>query len=116
MDGLSQLINNYENFVKYCSLIKYRNIEYEENDNQGMLVIQKYFLLIIKVQGNEKAEQIDKIMINFIENVEIKKKNYVLIDFVDNEKEKFSLYVRFSLEQDAKKFSNEINKVKNKGK
>ena len=55
-------------------------------------------------------------MINFIENVEIKKKNYVLIDFVDNEKEKFSLYVRFSLEQDAKKFSNEINKVKNKGK
>ena len=116
MDGLSQLINNYENFVKYCSLIKYRNIEYEENDNQGMLVIQKYFLLIIKVQGNEKAEQIDKIMINFIENVEIKKKNYVLIDFVDNEKEKFSLYIRFGLEQDAKKFYNEINKVKNKAK
>ena len=116
MDELSQLINNYENFVKYCSLIKYRNIEYKENDNQGMLVIQKYFLLIIKVQDNEKAEQIDKIMINFIENVEIKKKNYVLIDFVDNEKEKFSLYIRFGLEQDAKKFYNEINKVKNKAK
>ena len=116
MDELSQLINNYENFVKYCSLIKYRNIEYKENDNQGMLVIQKYFLLIIKVQDNEKAEQIDKIMINLIENVEIKKKNYVLIDFVDNEKEKFSLYIRFGLEQDAKKFYNEINKVKNKAK
>ena len=113
MDGLSQLINNFENFVKYCSLIKYRNNEYKENDNQGILILQKYYLLIIKIQDNENAEQIDKLLVNTIENVEIKKKNHLIIDFAYKEKEKFSLYVKFGLEQDAKKFFTEINKTKN---
>ena len=111
-DRISQLINNYENFVKYCNLIKYKDKEFKENDNQGLLVIQKYDLLILKINCNEKGEQIDKIMLTFFEKAELKKKNYVNVDFVDNEKEKFSLYVKFGLEQDAKKFLNEINKAK----
>ena len=112
MDALSQLINNYENVVKYCTLIKYKDNEYNEKDNQGMLVIQKFYLLILKIYNNEKGEQIDKIMLTFIENAEIKKKNYINIDFVDNEKKKFSLNIKFGLEQDAKKFLYEINKAK----
>ena len=112
MDRISQLINNYENFVKYCNLIKYKDKEFKENDNQGLLVIQKYDLLILKINCNEKGEQIDKIMLTFFEKAELKKKNFVNVDFVDNEKEKFSLYVKFALEQDAKKFLNEINKAK----
>ena len=112
MDRLSQLINNYENFVKYCTLIKYKDNEFKENDNQGVLVIQKCYLLILKILNNEKGEQIDKTMLTFIENTEIKKKCYINIDFIGNEKQKFSLYVKFGSEQDAKKFLNEINKAK----
>ena len=112
MDALSDLISNDENFVKYCSLLKYGNNEYNEDDNQGILIIKKYFLIIIKMQGNEKAEQVDKIIITFIEKAEIKKKNYLNIDFIDNDKNKFSLYVKFELEQDAKKFLIELNKAK----
>ena len=111
MEGISQLINNYENFVKYCSLVKYRKNRYDENNSQGVLVMQKYYLLILKMQDNEKAEQIDKIILNFVEKAEIKKKNHLIIDFIDNEKKKFSLEVKFGLEQDAKKFLSEINKV-----
>ena len=114
MDAISQIINNYENFVKYCSIIKYRDNEYNENEIQGILVIQKYYLIIIKIHDNDKAEQIDKVILSFIDKAEIRKKNYINIDFIDNENEKFSLYVKFQLEQDAKKFLNEINKTKNK--
>ena len=114
MDAISQIINNYENFVKYCSIIKYRDNEYNENEIQGILVIQKYYLIIIKIHDNDKAEQIDKVFLSFIDKAEIRKKNYINIDFIDNENEKFSLYVKFQLEQDAKKFLNEINKTKNK--
>ena len=113
MDELSQIISNYENFVKNCSLIKYKENEFNENDNKGMLVIQKYYFIILKMQDNdEKAEQIDKIIINFIDKVELKKKNFINIDFIDAEKKKFNLYVKFNLEQDAKKLLNEINKIK----
>ena len=110
MEDISQLINNYENFVKYCSLVKYQKTEYDENDNQGILVIQKYYLLILKMKDND-AEQIDKIILNFVEKAEIKKKNHIIIDFIDNEKKKFSLEAKFGLEQDAKKFVTEINKA-----
>ena len=113
MEELSQIISNYENFVKNCTLIKYKENEFNENDNKGMLVIQKYYFIILKIQDNdEKAEQIDKIIINFIDKVELKKKNYINIDFIDAEKKKFNLYVKFDLEQDAKKLLNEINKIK----
>ena len=113
MDELSQIISNYENFVKNCLLIKYKENEFNENDNKGMLVIQKYYFIILKMQDNdEKAEQIDKIIINFIDKVELKKKNFINIDFIDAEKKKFNLYVKFNLEQDAKKLLNEINKIK----
>ena len=115
MDGLSQLIDNYENIVKYCNLIKYRESQYNENDNKGMLVIQNYYLVILKVQNYEKAEQIDKIMLKFIENAEIKKKNNIIINFIDNDNknETFSLSVAFSTELEAKKFLKEINTKKN---
>ena len=116
MDGLSQLIDNYENIIKYCNLKQYREQEFKKNDNKGMLVIQKYYLIILKDLNNEKIEQIDKIMLKFIENVEIKKKNNIIINFLDNENEAFSLSVVFSSEQEAKKFLKEINEKKEKEK
>ena len=110
IDEINQLIYNYENFVKYCSLIKYRETEFNENDNQGILIIQKYYLIIIKMQDNEKAEQIDKIILNCIDKAEIKKKNNINIEFIDNDKKKYNLEAKFGSEQDARKFLNEINK------
>ena len=111
MDGISDLINNFENFVKYCSLIKYRETDFNENDNQGMLIIQKYYLLILKFINNEKVEQIDKLNLNFIQKAEIKRKNNINMDIIDDNEKKFNLYVKFGVEQDAKKFLNEINKA-----
>ena len=110
MDGISDLVNNYENFVKYCSLIKYKNVEYNESDNQGMLIIQKYYLIILKSKNSEIYEQIDKINLKLIQKAEIKKRNYLNIDFVDEEKEEFNLYVKFDSESDCKKFLTEVNK------
>ena len=96
--------------MKYCSLIKYRETEFNENDNQGILIIQKYYLIIIKMQDNEKAEQIGKIILNCIDKAEIKKKNNINIEFIDNDKKKYNLEAKFGSEQDARKFLNEINK------
>ena len=109
MDGISDLVNNFENFVKYCSLVKYKNIEYNESDNQGMLIIQKYYLMILKLINSEKYEQIDKINLKLIQKAEIKKKNFLNIDFVDEEEEEFNLYVKFDSESDCKKFLTEVN-------
>ena len=109
MDGISDLVNNFENFVKYCSLVKYKNVEYNESDNQGMLIIQKYYLMILKLINSEKYEQIDKISLKFIQKAEIKKRNYLNIDFVDEEEEEFNLYVKFDSESDCKKFLTEVN-------
>ena len=55
------------------------------------------------MQGYD-AEQIDKILINYVDKVEIKKKNNLIIEFIDKNKEKYDLYVKFNLEEDAKKF------------
>jgi len=110
IEEINQLIYNYENFVKYCSLIKYRETEFNENDNQGILIIQKYYLIIIKMKDSEKAEQIDKIILNFIDKAEIKKKNNINIVFIDNNKKKYNLEAKFGSEQDARKILNEINK------
>jgi hypothetical protein len=112
MDGISDLVNNYENFVKYCFLVKYKKVEYNENDNQGMLIIQKYYLMILKLINSERYEQIDKISLKLIQKAEIKKKNYLNIDFVDGEEEEeeeFNLYVKFDSESDCKKFLTEVN-------
>ena len=111
MDEISQLINNFENIVKYCNLIKYGNIEYEENDNKGMVIIQKYYLMILKFQDDENAEQIKKIKLNFIQKVEIKKKNYINIDILDEDQEKLTICLKFGTEQEAKKFLTEINRA-----
>jgi len=109
MDGISDLVNNYENFVKYCSLVKYKNVEYNESDNQGMLIIQKYYLMIFKLINSEKYEQIDKIDLKLIQKAEIKKKIYLNIDIIDEEEEEFNLYVKFDSESDCKKFLTEVN-------
>ena len=111
MDEISELINNFENIVKYCNLIKYGNIEYEENDNKGMVIIQKYYLMILKFQDDENAEQIKKIKLNFIQKVEIKKKNYINIDILDEDQEKLTICLKFGTEQEAKKFLTEINRA-----
>ena len=109
MDGISDLVNNFENFVKYCSLVKYKKDEYNESENNGMLIIQKYYLMILKLINSEKYEQIDKINLKLIQKAEIKKKNYLNIDFVDEEEEEFNLYVKFDSESDCKKFLTEVN-------
>jgi hypothetical protein len=109
MDGISDLVNNFENFVKYCSLVKYKKDEYNESDSHGMLIIQKYYLMILKLINSEKYEQIDKINLKLIQKAEIKKKNYLNIDFVDEEEEEFNLYVKFDSESDCKKFLTEVN-------
>ena len=109
IDGISDLVNNYENFVKYCSLVKYKKDEYNESESHGMLIIQKYYLMILKLINSEKYEQIDKINLKLIQKAEIKKKNYLNIDFVDEEEEEFNLYVKFDSESDCKKFLTEVN-------
>jgi hypothetical protein len=112
IEQLSDLISNFDNIVKYCSLIKYKGNDFNENDNKGILIIQKYYLIIIKIQGTEKAEQIDKIAIKYVDKIEIKKNN-IIIEFIDKNQEKFDLCVKFDLEQEAKKFLCEINKKRN---
>jgi hypothetical protein len=109
MDGISDIVNNFENFVKYCSLVKYKKDEYNESDSHGMLIIQKYYLMILKLINSEKYEQIDKINLKLIQKAEIKKRNYLNIDFVDEEEEEFNLYVKFDSESDCKKFLTEVN-------
>jgi hypothetical protein len=112
IEQLSDLISNFDNIVKYCSLIKYKGNDFNENDNKGILIIQKYYLIIIKIQGTEKAEQIDKIAIKYVDKIEIKKNN-IIIEFIDKNQEKLDLCVKFDLEQEAKKFLCEINKKRN---
>ena len=112
IDQLSDLISNFDNIVKYCSLIKYKGNDFSENDNKGILIIQKYYLIIIKIQGTEKAEQIDKIAIKYVDKIEIKKNN-IIIEFIDKNQEKFDLCVKFDLEKEAKIFLCEINKKRN---
>ena len=112
IDQLSDLISNFDNIVKYCSLIKYKGNDFSENDNKGILIIQKYYLIIIKIQGTEKAEQIDKIAIKYVDKIEIKKNN-IIIEFIDKNQEKFDLYVKFDLGKEAKIFLCEINKKRN---
>ena len=62
------------------------------------------------MKDSEKAEQIDKIILNFIDKAEIKKKNNINIVFIDNNKKKYNLEAKFGSEQDARKILNEINK------
>ena len=65
------------------------------------------------MQGYD-TEQIDKILINYVDKVEIKKKNNLIIEFIDKNKEKFDLNVKFNLEEDAKRILCEINNKNNK--
>ncbi len=111
IDKVTELVSNNENFARYCTLINYGENDFNENDNQGIIIIQKHFLIIIKMQGYD-AEQIDKILINYVDKVEIKKKNNLIIEFIDKNKEKFDLNVKFNLEEDAKRILCEINNKK----
>ena len=51
IDKVTELVSNNENFARYCTLINYGENDFNENDNQGIIIIQKHFLIIIKMQG-----------------------------------------------------------------
>ena len=112
LSEVTELITNNEYNSKSCSLMKYNDKEYTK-DNQGVIVIQKYALLMLKFTNEmqDKMEIIDKFQLKLITDVKIANKFYANIYYaIDNEKN--SLAIKFEKEQDTKNFFYELTQAR----
>ena len=112
VNEVTELVTNNEYNSRSCTLMKYNDKEYC-NDNQGIIVIQKYALLILKFTSKvqDKMEVIDKFQLKLITDVKIANKFYANIYYViDNEKN--SLAIKFETEQDTKNFFCELTQAR----
>ena len=112
VNEVTELVTNNEYNAKSCSLMEYNDKEYS-SDNQGIIIIQKYTLLMLKFTNviKDKMEIIDKFQLKFITDVKIVNKFYVNIYYlIDNEKN--SLAIKFETEQETKNFFYEITQAR----